>query len=150
MKVSPITYEKIESIWRLYLWPGRQSSIEPISWINHMGQIDMTLKIGSPTFWGAFESDVILGVISGFKTSPEMYRSRGIWVAPDHRNRGLGRLLLEEVDKQAVREGCRAVWTMPRSSSWEFYSKMGFRITGTTDQYEFGPHLLALKSLSNP
>lgn len=143
-EVLEISFQNIEPIWKNQLWPERTSKIEPTSWINHQGKIDLKLSLGSPTFFGVFkERSNLVGVVSGFKTSPEHYRSRGLWVHPDHRGHGLGILLMNRLTAQARIENSSVLWTMPRHSAWGFYKTFGFINSGLVTEFEYGPHFLA-------
>lgn len=147
--ITKIGFEEIKIIWSNHLWPHRTSAIEPISWIDFDGTINMELNLGSPTFWRLTDSHNLLGVISGYKTSSRQYRSRGLWVDPKFQGLGHGRFLLNHIEQVAKAEGCKVIWTMPRLPAWGFYQKCGFVRTSETDKYEFGPHILAEKSLAN-
>lgn len=150
IEIKPISFSEIKNLWQEKLWPNRQSEIEAISWINHEGKIDMSLSIGEPQFWAAYSrGSQIVGVCSGFRTSQERYRSRGLWVDPNYREQGVGRKLIEKIFSVAKNENCNVLWTMPRESSWPFYKKIGFSETYRTDEYEFGPHILAEVKIDN-
>ncbi len=151
-EVKPITFEEIERIWRTRLWPERVSKIEPVSWISPGGEIDMDLKIGAPTFLGVYsgQGQEIIGVVSGHSTGGGHYRSRGLWVSETFRGQGMARALIEKLAEVAKEEGHHTLWTMPRLSSWPFYQKVRFFETGRSEKYEFGPHVLAARNLSEP
>lgn len=150
MFIREISFAEISEIWRSNLWPDRKSVIEPVSAINLQGDYDMSFMSSVPFFWGAFvdeNSNSPVGVVSGFQTEPSYFRSRGIWVHPEHRRQGVGSILLEQVFNQATSLKCQYVWTMPRVALWSFYERNGFRVSSKTDKFEFGPHYLAVKHL---
>lgn len=150
MLIKEISFSEISEVWSLYLWPDRKSPIEPVSAITLQGSYDMSLMSSIPFFWGAFAdpgSNNLIGVVSGFQTDETHFRSRGIWVHSEYRNQGLGSLLLGQVFKRAEDLKCDHVWTMPRVSAWPFYKKNGFRISSETNEFEFGPHYLAVKKI---
>lgn len=148
MLVRSLSFQEIQIIWSQRLWPERRTKIEPVSWINSKGEIDMSMNLGEPKFWGLVEGHGIFGVISGFKTDALRFRSRGLWIDPSLRGKGWGRKLVLAAEAQALKENCSYIWTMPRSSAWGFYQKSGFYQIGHTDQFEFGPHILAEKRLT--
>lgn len=148
IKIQASDFFEISTIWKESLWPLRISPIEPISWINSEGKIDMTLKLGGPSFFTARFDGKIIGVISGYKTSEREYRSRGIWVDEKFRKMGIGRKLMEQIFIQAKLEKCNSVWTMPRMSAKEFYISLGFHEKKLVEGYEYGPHIIAHLKLS--
>jgi len=149
--IEAIDFMTILPIWQQELWPGRESTIEPLSAIDVDSGYNMKLMEAEPFFWGAFSnSRQLIGVVSGFQTSDTHFRSRGLWVAKDQRNQGLGKQLIQTVEKQAVRRQCHILWTMPRQSSWEFYRRVGFQVLKEISQFEFGPHYIATKKLKLP
>jgi GNAT superfamily N-acetyltransferase len=148
-QVFTCTFEEILPIWRNQLWPGRQSAIEPVSIIDPEGRL--TLKPGElePVFFQVWdERNEIIGVNSGFRTSANLFRSRGIWVKPEYRRQGIGLILMHAVENHARSCGCKVLWSMPRESAFGFYRRLGFEVTGGTDTYEFGPHFLAQKKIN--
>jgi GNAT superfamily N-acetyltransferase len=58
-----------------------------------------------------------------------MYRSRGLWVDPKHRGKGIGKQLLVETINQAKREDARMIWSFPKHTSWKTYNSVGFELT---------------------
>lgn len=147
IQITPLSFEEIFPVWKNELWPGRESAITPCSAISSVGTIDMSLLHQQPYFWGCRIDDILCGVISGFQTSETEFRSRGIWVHEKMRGLKIGSKLIAEVANQAVSLGCKKVWTMPRSSSWGFYQRNGFYLTGESNAFEFGPHYFAEKEL---
>lgn len=144
--ITHINFSEILPVWRDQLWPGRESKIEPQSAIDEDGSINMELMKAIPVFLACKDQDKIVGVVSGYKTSNEKFRSRGLWVSPDLRGQGLGYALIDELKKEATLAGCRAIWTMARFDAWPFYQKAGFQKKSETDKYEFGPHIICEKT----
>jgi len=143
------TFEEILPVWRDHLWPNRHSAIEPISWLNHKTQIDATIpNHAQPIFFAMFDlSGKVCAVVSGHKTDQKMFRSRGLWVHPQWRNKGVARALMGALEEAAFRMGAQKIWTMPRLSAGPFYTKAGFFIENQVNGFEFGPHYLAVKDL---
>lgn len=139
--LKKIEFETILPIWRDHLWPGRKSQIEPVSAINSEGLINLTIQGYKPHFFGIYENHELIGVNSCHRTSLKEMRSRGLWVHPQHRHRGVGSRLLLQVFAQAKEDKASRIWTMARQSSAEFYLRLGFSAYKETSQYEFGPHV---------
>ena len=47
-------------------------------------------------------------------------------VASRYRGRGIGRMMYEELEKEAKRRGIRTIWLQPQPRSEAFWEKMGF------------------------
>lgn len=104
-----------------------------------------------PIFWGVFENGVLLGVNSGHKTSMEEFRSRGLYVFPEYRKRGVGSQLLTRACSTAKEEKCKLIWSAPRIHSTAVYEKVGFILSknqlGEDNGFEYGPNIYAKKLL---
>lgn len=147
--IEEIQFEEIFPIWHNQLWPDRQSLIEPFSIIDHRGELSLNPSEVPPTyFWGAFINDVghdPVGVLSGFSTSKRHFRTRGLWVDPLWRRRGIATELVLRAERQAVLLERTILWTMPRLSSRPFYLHFGFVEENLVTQYEYGPHYIMSK-----
>ncbi len=146
MEIRKINFSDILPIWENNLWPGRKSPIKPVSTIQFMGSYDMSLKKSKPTFFGAFVNDKIAGVISGFKTSEEMYRCRGIYVFEKFRGRGYSQKLFLSCEAQALEERSVSMWSLPKKEIISVYQKFGFiKVSEWIHEYEFGPNCFVKK-----
>jgi GNAT superfamily N-acetyltransferase len=135
MRISRITFEEIDHIWKKHLWPNRSSAIETHSAMTwpfegKPDQYDMKVFEYPATFWGAYLDNKLVGVNSGHKTTDEQYRSRGIWVDPDYRKRGVAQMLFLMTAHQAKVEGCEMLWSIPRKTALPAYTKFGFETVG--------------------
>lgn len=151
VRIVEAPFSAVLPIWRDELWPGRQSAIEAVSVIAHDGAISLIASDLQPVFFVAKrdgDDDSILGVNSGFRTSLDRFRSRGLWVCPALRGGGIGRRLIEAVRGRARSEGCAVLWSMARDRSLGFYLSCGFRAVKSIDAYEFGPHTIVETSAS--
>ena len=139
-----ITYEDILPIWENDLWPKRQSEITSTSAMclfktKVIDEItgkyiakeiyDLKNMEFTPTFWGAFHNDKLVGVNSGHMCVDKMYRSRGLYVSPDYRKQGIGQKLLMKTLAQATHEKAIICWSFPKKESWKTYSKIGFQLS---------------------
>lgn len=135
--IKQITFEIILPIWREKLWPGRISAIEPYSAMLHLSPIhDMGNFKLSAWYLGVYEGDVLLGVNSGHMCTDGTARSRGLWVSPDYRKRGLGKQLLEATTTLAKNEGAIAIWSYSRKTSWPTYESVGHKLTSGWQESE--------------
>ena len=135
MKIERLTFEQITSVWQNHLWPDRESPIESHSAMTwpfegNPEQYDMNVFNYPATFWGVYIDNKLVGVNSGHKTTDTQYRSRGIWVDPAHRRKGISQMLFEATIDQAIGEGCRMIWSIPRKTALPAYTKFGFETVG--------------------
>ena len=135
MICKKISFETILPVWQNKLWSGRHSDIEPLSAMTWPFEgdpepIDMNIFEYTPTFWGVYIDDKLVGVNSGHRTTDWQYRSRGIWVDPDYRGKGIAELLFSMLQNQATLEGCEMIWSIPRKTALKAYTKFGFSTVG--------------------
>ena len=114
--LKEISFDEIYPVWDKRLWPGRKSKIEPmsslvwnsrlfLSWGNSEIKKDSSIfDKYEPKFFAFVIDDEVVGVNSGFRTEDSVYRSRGLWVDPNHRGLGLGQQLLTQATKLAKEE----------------------------------------------
>jgi len=142
-------FKSIEPLWRTKLWVDRISPIKTHSSMTLTGDYDMNIYNNTATYWFVKIDDIIVGCNSGFKTSLNEYRSRGIWIDENYRNLGLSKLLFENLFEQSTKELCSIVWSIPRKSAIKAYESVGF--TQTSDWFnegmEFGPNCYVTKQL---
>lgn len=146
-KISEIQFNEIQPVWTHELWPGRTSPVERCSAIDRLGQISMELMDQETFFWKAHRDSKIVGVIGAQLTGNDELRSRGLWVSEPYRGQGIASSLVKQVFAKGLDLKCKVVWTLARSTALPFYKKMGFEVTLTSDQYEFGPHYIVEKIL---
>ena len=135
MKIIRITFDQIKNIWSEHLWPNRQSPIETHSAMTwpfegNPNEYDMNVFDYPASFFGVISDYKIVGVNSGHKTADGQYRSRGIWVDPAHRRKGISQMLFDATLNQAIGESCRMIWSIPRKTALPAYTKFGFQTVG--------------------
>lgn len=133
-----IEFDEIFAVWNYFLWPARQSKIETNSAMCHLGGYNMYNMSTKPSFFAYIIKDAIVGVNSGHMCANDQYRSRGLYVFPDYRNKGIGTELLLKTIEQGVSEGANMIWSYPKQSSWRTYEKAGFVLSGDWEKSELG------------
>ena len=135
MHTKRLDFNIVKDIWQGHLWPDRSSAIETHSAMTwpfqgNPEQYDMKVFDHPATFWGTYIDNKLVGVNSGHKTTNLQYRSRGIWVDPAYRKRGVAQMLFLMTAHQAKVEGCEMLWSIPRKTALPAYAKFGFETVG--------------------
>jgi GNAT superfamily N-acetyltransferase len=135
--IIELDWAEILNIWHNYLWPNRVSAIEPVSAMCFLNGHNMANMVSIPTFYGYIVNDKIVGVNSGHACPDQNnYRSRGLWVDPDYRGRGIGQQLLTATINQGLQEGYDQIWSYPRQTSWPTYLAVGFVLASAWETSE--------------
>ncbi len=132
------SYETILPIWTTKLWPNRTSKIEANSAMTLNRTYDMANMEAHPTFFSWVEDGAIVGINSGHRCGDNSYRSRGLWVNPAYRRKGIGVQLLLATIEQAKSEHCVVAWSYPKLESWRTYEKAGFILASGWEESELG------------
>tara|TARA_R110000851_G_scaffold56741_3_gene132434 strand:+ start:15741 stop:16226 length:486 start_codon:yes stop_codon:yes gene_type:complete len=138
-KVVEINWEEIKTIWDTELWPGRDSKQtnnwawcvdNPTEFTTSKWQTQWSV----PLFLGVHDIDgQTVGVNSVYQSSEDgmYYRSRGLYVTPSFRKRGIAQLLLKaSVDWARERDCSKYLFTAPRKSAIPAYEAAGFIVHG--------------------
>jgi len=134
--IVKISFEEILEIWQTYLWPTRISKIESHSAMLLDGTMTLQNWQYQPSYFAFKLDNNIVGCNSGHKCEDNSYRSRGLFVFPEYRKKGIGVELLKYTVQQGIDEGCNLVWSYPRQSSWNTYQKTGFSLYSDWHQGE--------------
>lgn len=145
--IIQISFESIYPIWQNDLWFNRTSKIETNSAMKYLGGIDILNMSYTATFFGYMLNNKIVGVNSGHRCSDQSYRSRGLYVYPEFRSKGIGSLLLEACIKQAQLEDCKFIWSYPKKSSWKTYEKVGFSLSSIWEVSEMDINAYCMRNL---
>jgi GNAT superfamily N-acetyltransferase len=127
VEILPISESEIMEIWRTQLWSERREPIRAMSSMTFPEGHDLRIYHRyQPSFFAALRAGRWVGVLGGHRTSAQHYRSRGLFVSPEARGRGLAQRLLSELERQAEAEGCLLLWSYPKLSALEVYRRFGF------------------------
>lgn len=132
------SFDMIYKVWSKDLWPARLSKIESHSAMLFDGSYSMNNFNYQPQYWSFVIEGEIAGVNSGHMCSDLSYRSRGLFVYPEFRKKGIGRALLMAAIDQARLENAKFVWSFPRQISWKVYESAGFSLASDWFDDEMG------------
>lgn len=88
----------------------------------------------------AMDGDAACGIAGSFldEADPKRAQLISMWTAPTHRQRGIGRMLVDQIAGWARSRGADALQLMVTSinePAMLFYQQLGFSRTGRTDPY---------------
>jgi len=122
-----ITFDDIRPFWDK-LWAGK--TYEQHSAMSYLGGY-LAWPPETVCYYGVFDkNNNIVGVNSCHDTGAYTVRSRGLWVDEQHRNNGLGRMLLNYAVAWTESQGRIALWSYPKSTAWTTYNSAGFEQQG--------------------
>jgi aminoglycoside 6'-N-acetyltransferase I len=137
MRIERCTRESLEDwmILRRDLWPDtpeREHRAEAEAQIDHPDETIAYLAVTSDGVAAGFaEAALRHDYVNGCATSPVAFLE-GIYVRPDHRNRGVARLLVQAVENWAIQRGCREFASdaeLHNSGSQRMHVALGFEET---------------------
>jgi N-acetylglutamate synthase-like GNAT family acetyltransferase len=103
----------------------------------------------SEHFMAVNEKGEIVGVAKLYEKSESVGHVSHLAVSPEHQHKGVGHLLLKEVEERARVRGFRALGTMARTTATAYFEKFGFRIVGMPAPHIGTTHLVWMeKALS--
>lgn len=147
IEIKKITFEDTLTLWKEGL---PNMSLEPCSAMscmkkmvlnendeyNRVDHYDLENQKFTPTFWGAFYEDKLIGCNSGHMTLDRLYRSRGLYVKEEYRGQRAGQKLLLKTISQGVHEKAIGIWSYPRREAWITYHHCGFLLS--SHSFNFG------------
>lgn len=174
MKVEDITFEEIKEIWEKHLWPNKKSGVKELNnWTWSEDLLDMLIvdeNLENKThvhFVGIRESEELVAVNSFYYTNRDYktlttvtttglipitmdyWRSRGLWVDPNHRGKGYAKYILNECIDRVRNYGGTFLWTVPRKSALKSYESVGFvKRSNWIYDTEYGPNCIASRFLN--
>jgi len=130
IELIQINFDDILSVWSTKLWPTRTSTIESHSaMIYNSDKFDTGNFLLPAWYYGLYEDNTLIGVNSGHLCTDGSTRSRGLWVDPEYRGKGYGKLLLCAIIHVAITADSKFLWSFPRKTSWHTYESAGFILT---------------------
>jgi putative acetyltransferase len=88
-------------------------------------------------FYVAKKENELVGV-AGFHPKGEI---AGIFIHPDHQREGIGRKLMQKIDKKAEKEGVEEIEVSASLTAKEFYEKLGFEMIEETESEMEGKNI---------
>jgi GNAT superfamily N-acetyltransferase len=142
-----IEFEDILPLWEL-LHPGRKHQK-----FSHMIYKDKSSKWTlsedelNITFFGFYIKDKLCGVNSLHLTPNNLYRSRGLYVLPEYRCKGFGKLLLEQAIQTAKNLGGDGIWSYPKDTAMSVYTNVGFIKDSEFEKADWGMNCYVFRKL---
>jgi ribosomal protein S18 acetylase RimI-like enzyme len=93
----------------------------------------------------AWDDQAPCGIAAGFVAADAVVHIVSVWVAPTHRQRGVGKLLIQGIAGWALARNAAVLSLMVTSSNHAaicFYKGLGFEMTGRTKPYPNDPALI--------
>jgi len=122
---------------------ARESQFSEADWQQRAANLCTPRSIG----YLAHEQDKYCGIAAGFlkEKNPQRVELVSMWVAPEHRRTGTGRLLVDAIESWARNTGAHTFQLMVTSGNLaaiSFYERLGFTKTGRTEPYPNDPALI--------
>jgi ribosomal protein S18 acetylase RimI-like enzyme len=119
---------------------AHESQLSDSEWQNRAERWNGDIGVG----YLAMEGDVPCGIVGCFIDEKEKTAALliSMWTAPTHRQRGVGRLLVNEVFRWAAARGVtvmKLMVTCNNEPALRFYEQLGFTRTGRTEPYPNDP-----------
>ena len=120
-----------------------ESKLTDADWLNRATRWNGDRGVG----FLAFDAGTPSGIAGSFLDEQDPTRAKliSMWVAPSHRRRGVGCLLVQAVLAWARLRQVRTLLLMVTSvndSAIRFYERLGFTLTGCTEPYPNDPAIL--------
>lgn len=77
----------------------------------------------------------LLGVVKVFEKEPGVAWVSHLAVAPQHQNKGVGKLLMDYVENLARQQGYKTIGCMSRLNTTKYFEKMGYKVAGMPSHY---------------
>jgi ribosomal protein S18 acetylase RimI-like enzyme len=122
---------------------ARESQFTEADWQQRAANLCTPRSIG----YLAHEQDDYCGIAAAFlkETNPHQAELVSMWVAPEQRRTGTGRLLVDTIESWARDTGAHTFQLMVTNSNLaaiSFYERLGFTKTGRTEPYPNDPALI--------
>lgn len=122
---------------------AKEAEFDDAEWLRRVERMNGERGIG----FLALDGEDGCGIVGAFLDANDPTRAQlvSMWTAPAHRQRGVGRLLVDEVLAWARLRKARMVLLMVTSNNEpaiRFYERLGFARTGRTEPYPNDPAVL--------
>jgi ribosomal protein S18 acetylase RimI-like enzyme len=122
---------------------AQESQLTDADWIKRA--VNMNGERGAGFL--AMDGETACGIAGSFLDQKDAARAQlvSMWTAPTHRQRGIGRLLVNEILDWVHLRGVRTLQLMVTSNNEPailFYERMGFTRTGRTEPYPNDPAVI--------
>lgn len=124
-RISEISFEEITPFWLNLWWWHTPETLERFSYMRFGGGHFNEVKDPEIAYFGIQSRGEVVGVNSIHTLPDGTCRSRGLWVDPNHRGKGLGFALLHHSIGWAENRGFWS-WSYPRESSLDTYLSAGY------------------------
>ena len=114
----------------------RESQMTDAEWMERARQSDGVKRV----MYMAVEDGAVCGIAGAMRDEDDGSRAAliSMWTAPTHRQKGVGRMLVEKVAAWARSRGVKILTLMVTSvnpTATKFYEQLGFARTGRTEPY---------------
>jgi ribosomal protein S18 acetylase RimI-like enzyme len=122
---------------------AKESQLTDADWIKRAGQWNGERSI----LYLAMDGSAACGIAGSLLDQDDATRAHliSMWTAPTHRQRGIGRLLVNEILGWArIRRALtlQLMVTCNNEPAIKFYQRLGFTLTGRTEPYPNDPALI--------
>lgn len=122
---------------------AKEAEFDDAEWLRRVERMNGERGIG----FLAMDGEAGCGIVGAFLDANDATQAQlvSMWTAPAHRQRGVGRLLVNEVLVWARRRKACMLLLMVTSNNEaaiRFYEKLGFTRTGRTEPYPNDPAVL--------
>lgn len=119
---------------------AKEAEFDDAEWLRRVERMNGERGIG----FLAIDGDAGCGIVGTFLDTNDTTRAQlvSMWTAPMYRQRGVGRMLVNEVLAWARGRNARALLLMVTSNNEaaiRFYERLGFTRTGRTEPYPNDP-----------
>ena len=96
----------------------------------------------SEHFMAVNETGEVLGVVKLYEETKTVGHVSHLAVSADHQHQGVGRLLVETVERRARERGFTTIGMMARVTATAFFEKYGYRVKGIPSPHLGTTHLV--------
>ena len=103
----------------------------------------------SEHFMAISENGEVVGVAKLYEKAEGVGHVSHLAVAPDYQHKGIGHLLLQNMEQRAREKGFKIIGTTARTTASAYFERFGFRVVGIPTPHLGTTHLVWMeKSLS--